>query len=116
VEEFTERNQERVPPTPGSRSAPTCSWQEEEEEEGVTSTKETVVAMAQFTATWRVTGYVYQNSLMVAREIVGEVVPPRLSFFEDSVQLKFYCLQYDIFACYTIQATMHVTSLFMPIK
>jgi hypothetical protein len=112
VEEFTERNQEHVPPTPGLRSAPTCSWQEEEEG-GVTSTKETVVAMAQFTATWRVTGYVYQNSLMVAREIVGEVVPPRLSFFEDSVQLKFYCLQYDIFACYTI---LHVTSLFMPIK
>jgi hypothetical protein len=84
----------------------------------VTSSKEaeTVVAMAQFTATWRVSGYVYRNSLMVARGIVGEVVPPMLGFFENSVQLKFQCLQYNIFIFYTIQAAMHVTSLSMPLE
>jgi hypothetical protein len=78
----------------------------------VTSSKqaERVVAMAQLTATWRVSVYVYRNSLVVALRIVGEVVTPRLSFFEDSVQLKFQCLQYNIFIFYTIQAAMHVTS------
>jgi hypothetical protein len=84
----------------------------------VTSSKEaeTVVTMAQCTATCRVSGRWYRNSLMVARGIVGEVVPPRLGFFEDSVQLKSQCLQYNILRFYTIQAAMNVISLSMPLE
>jgi hypothetical protein len=53
---------------------------------------------------------------MVARGIVGEVVPPRLGFFEDSVQLKSQCLQYNILRFYAIQAAMNVISLSMPLE